>query len=118
MIGEVRLAGGSDTAGRVEVFYNGEWGTVCDNSWDIEDANIVCNQLGSPRALSALSGAAFGEGSGPIHFDYVGCFGGEPDLLRCSRSTLPINCLHDQDASVTCLEEEESTDTPGKHFQF
>ena len=44
--GDVRLQGGSDTHGRVEICYNNIWGTVCDRSWDPTDARIVCRQLG------------------------------------------------------------------------
>ena len=45
--GEVRLIGGQNASeGRVEICINNQWGTVCDDLWGLEDAKVVCQQLG------------------------------------------------------------------------
>ena len=54
----VRLANGNLTAGRVEIFYNGQWGTICDDHWTQREADIICRELGFPGAMAALSNGA------------------------------------------------------------
>ena len=43
--GDVRLMGGTEFAGRVEVCADGAWGTICDRGWDHNEARVICNQL-------------------------------------------------------------------------
>ena len=99
----VRLSGGhTPHEGRVELFYNQEWGTICDNGWGITDAEVVCRALDFPGAASAQGGAKFGEGTGTIHFDQVQCEGDELSLVKCTRGADGSSCSHSQDASLTC----------------
>ena len=102
--GEVRLVGGSGPhEGRVEVNHNGVWGTVCDNNWDLQDAMVVCRQLGYGTAVGALRLAAFGEGTGPIWYDGVRCSGREANLTQCGHRGLGVHsCGHREDAGVIC----------------
>lgn len=89
----VRLANGGASSGRVEVYYNGTWGTVCDDNWDINDANVVCRQLGFSRASSFPGGAKFGQGTVPTWMDNVNCNGREASLFECAQAGWGIeNC--------------------------
>ena len=87
----------------MEIFYNGTWGTICDDNWDIKDAHVVCYELGFSKALSAPTKAQFGAGSGPIWLDNVQCEGTESSLTNCRHNGWNIHfCNHNEDASVIC----------------
>ena len=99
----VRLVNGpSDRQGRVEIFYDGSWGTVCDDFWDNDDAQVVCHQLGFSGG-EALKNVEYGEGSGDILLDDVECTGSEESLAECVSSGWGShNCGHYEDAGVNC----------------
>ena len=101
---EIRLIGGSSSLeGRVEVLYQGTWGTVCDDLWSIEDAHVICRQLGYGAALQATSRASFGQGTGTIWLDNVQCIGNETRIEDCTHVGWGIhNCVHSEDAGVVC----------------
>ena len=104
----LRLANGSrKSEGRVEIFYNDAWGTVCDLSWDLRDAIVVCRQLGYSSALTAKRKASFGSGRGKIRkrwLSNVGCLGNESSIDMCSSDGWGVGLCtyHYEDASVVC----------------
>ena len=107
LISDIRLVNGgysiSQAQGRVEVFYNEIWGTVCDDSWDLNDAKVVCRQLGFGRAIKAYISAAFGPGDGKIWMDDARCTGSERSLTECSHNGWGVeDCDHGEDAGVLC----------------
>ena len=102
-LGLIRLVGGTAFAGRIEVYYNGTWGTVCNNSWDMKDANVVCRQLGFPGAVSIQRGANFSLGTGKIWLDNVQCLAFENYLVHCAHNAWGSHrCDHGDDSFVKC----------------
>ncbi|KAK3517715.1 hypothetical protein QTP70_016131 [Hemibagrus guttatus] len=111
----IRLVGsGGDCAGRLEVFHSSSWGTVCDDSWDIEDAQVVCRQLQCGVALSTHIPAWFGPGTGSIWLNEVECEGNETSLWNCRFQLCEEGeCGHHEDVGVVCSEFKEIRLTEG-----
>jgi len=109
--GDLRLVRGtlttSSSSGRLEIYINGQWGTVCDDSFGFTDAGVACRQLGysgaSSSPVTASTNFLYGSGSGPIWLDDVGCFGSETCLLSCyNRGIGSNNCGHSEDVAISC----------------
>ena len=117
--GAIRLQGGTNTSGRVEICNNGAWGTVCDDFWSAANTQVACRQLGLPVArktdyispfLSSLTPAGataltsgFTNGVGQIWLDDVQCVGTESRLIDCPARPLgQHSCSHSEDAGISC----------------
>ena len=101
----VRLVNGSTyNEGRLEVNYNGQWGTVCDDGWSYLGAYVVCRQLGLGSYGSTYRNAYFGQGTGPIWLDNVVCTGSELTLASCGHLGFNItrSCSHSEDIGIYC----------------
>ncbi|XP_012587783.1 PREDICTED: antigen WC1.1-like [Condylura cristata] len=110
------VGGGHPCAGRVEILRQGSWGTVCDDGWDLRDAHVVCRQLGCGEALNATVSAHFGEGTGPIWLEELGCTGNESHVWKCpSRGWESHDCRHKEDAGVICSDSPQLRLVDGGH---
>ena len=98
------VGGGSPGEGRVEVYYNDQWGTVCDDYWHNIDAGVVCRGLGFGSSGRATYSATFGQGTGPIWLDRIACRGNEHNLANCTHPGYGViySCSHSEDAGVVC----------------
>ncbi|GAB1293109.1 Macrophage scavenger receptor types I and II [Apodemus speciosus] len=96
----VRLVDGSGPhEGRVEIFHEGQWGTICDDRWDIRAGQVVCRSLGYQDVLAVHKRAHFGQGTGPIWLNEVMCFGRESSIENCKiRQWGVLSCSHAEDA--------------------
>eukprot|EP00117_Sycon_ciliatum_P037013 scpid48558/ scgid1506/ Neurotrypsin; Serine protease 12 len=94
--------------GRLEVFHNGQWGTVCDDFFDYNDALVACRQLGFAGVGQILTAASDHRwmGSGPIWMDDLQCSGSEASLQQCMSTADQQwgdqNCGHDEDVGLSC----------------
>lgn len=103
-IGDIRLVdGGAPSQGRVEIYINGSWLTVCDRWFSYNEGRVVCNQLGLPALHKVYHGAPFGRGNGSILTEEYNCEGGETSLLNCSKTGYSSNfCSHWDDVGIAC----------------
>ena len=110
--GSLRLQGplSANGTGRVEVLYYGQWGRICDDGWDINNAKVVCRQLGYLDAIKALRGGLVPLGSGRVFLSRVNCIGTEQNISSCSFRQWRRNyCTHSEDVGVECTTSGKST---------
>uniref|UniRef100_A0A8C7EI25 SRCR domain-containing protein n=1 Tax=Nothoprocta perdicaria TaxID=30464 RepID=A0A8C7EI25_NOTPE len=103
-----RLAGypRKHNEGRVEVFYNEEWGTICDDDFTLANAHVLCRHLGFVAATGWAHSAKYGKGVGRIWLDNVNCGGSEKSIGDCKhRGWGNSDCSHEEDAGVVCKDE-------------
>ena len=100
----VRLQDGTKSnVGRVEVFHNGQWGTICDTDWDIQDADVICKMLGFEGAWGAECCSYYGAGDGQIWLNQADCLGDETSIAECRHGGWGNHeCTHYEDVGVTC----------------
>ncbi|XP_078616882.1 uncharacterized protein LOC144885088 isoform X1 [Branchiostoma floridae x Branchiostoma japonicum] len=101
---EIRLVGGSEW-GRLEVrtYNTKDWGTVCSDGFDMEDAKVACNMLGLGDASFIRDTTYYGEGTGDIKMANLGCGGHESSLFDCSYDGPGSgSCTHGDDVGLVC----------------
>ncbi|KAL0963566.1 hypothetical protein UPYG_G00308050 [Umbra pygmaea] len=97
---KVRIVGGG-TRGRVEVLWLEQWGTVCDDDFDVLDGTVLCKMLGYQRASSVYTSSP---GTGRIWLDGLRCTGKEVSIFDCPHNGMGINnCQHNEDAGLQCV---------------
>ncbi|XP_052236893.1 antigen WC1.1-like [Dreissena polymorpha] len=111
---------GHPSKGRIEVNFDGTWGTVCDDGdfldvdgniesfpWSVESLNVACRTFGFSKSTGVNRRRAyFGEGVGPILLDDVICTGSETLFTDCSHSRDHIatgECSHSEDQGIECI---------------
>ena len=100
---EVRLVGNSGSRGRLEVYRNGIWGSVCDNGFTDTAARVVCYSLGYGR-IGRFIGNSYSADSGRIWLENVHCSGLELHITDCEHGGWGRqNCQHGDDVSVSCI---------------
>ncbi|XP_791589.2 scavenger receptor cysteine-rich domain-containing group B protein [Strongylocentrotus purpuratus] len=107
--GDLRLVDGEDLdEGRVEIYHNSVWGTVCNDYWSYDEARVACRQLGY-NGVSYTKTSQYGPGQDPIHLDDVHCYGYEATLLGCYRLDWDTNdCDHYEDVGIKCARSNNS----------
>lgn len=101
----VKLVGGaSQKEGLVQVYYNNTWGSVCGQTWDKKNADVVCRMLGYINSTEPRNGADYGKGNGTIWLNNVQCTGTENSLFSCVHDGWRNHtCTSGNEANVSCI---------------
>ncbi|CAC5424581.1 unnamed protein product [Mytilus coruscus] len=106
--GDLRLTESvSGNDGRLEIYINGSWGTVCDNGFDNIEAVVACRQLGY-RTGTVIRASLIYDGSGTIWLNNLDCDGSESKLINCTHNYL--YCAHYNDVGIQCFLNNPSED--------
>jgi len=109
--GDVQLVNGTGPhEGRLQIYHDGVWGTVCDDDFTNAGANVVCRQLGYSGGYGS-SYEPYGQGVDPTWLDNVVCTGSETSLSACSSDGWgEENCGHSEDVGITCYPMDPAAD--------
>ena len=93
----------SNGTGRVEVFYNKQWGTICRDGWEMQDTDVVCRELGFNYSIKTIARGRVPRGTGRIWLSKVSCTGNENHFSDCIHGGFGNNsCWHSDDVGVEC----------------
>merc|ERR1712048_1362085 len=103
----IRLVDGPTVSeGRLEILHDEKWGTVCDDSFSLNNAHVFCRMLGYTQAQKYHHSARYGKGEGPIWLDEVNCKGTEVHVSNCTSNPWgETDCEHHEDISLLCTTE-------------
>lgn len=101
---QMRLTNGTHRcSGRVEIFHDGQWGTVCDDKWGMQEVAVACREMNCGTAITPKYKAFFGRGNDQVWLDDVECTGDEKFLTDCQHRGLgEHDCDHNEDAGLVC----------------
>ena len=91
----------------MEVYVDGQWGTVCDDHWSLADGVVACQQLGYGTVYDSIREAPFGSNEDiPILVDYLACRANEDRIQDCTGTfgNTFHNCDHTEDAGLVCID--------------
>ncbi|XP_042201291.1 scavenger receptor cysteine-rich domain-containing group B protein-like [Callorhinchus milii] len=100
-------SGGSRCDGRVEIYHDGTWGRLLDDSWNVSDADVICRQLNCGSVISIYNFSQYGEGTGPVWINNVQCVGTETHIWNCPLSTVASPSRSSSDVGVLCSDHKQ-----------
>uniref|UniRef100_A0A3B4AYR2 Soluble scavenger receptor cysteine-rich domain-containing protein SSC5D n=1 Tax=Periophthalmus magnuspinnatus TaxID=409849 RepID=A0A3B4AYR2_9GOBI len=101
----IRVVNGTTRcSGRVEIYHAGQWGTICDDHWGMQEANVACRELDCGNAVAVKYKAFYGKGTDQVWMDDIDCTGRENALSECPHRGFGENdCDHNEDAGLLVL---------------